>query len=550
SLAYVVYTSGSTGTPKGAAVPHRAVVRLVRGQRYARFAADEVFLQLAPVAFDASTWEIWGALLNGAALAIHPAGPAGPRELGDFVRRHGVTSAWLTAGLFHQVVDAGAEGFQGVRHLLAGGDVLSPAHVLRAMEILPGTRIVDGYGPTEATTFTCCHPVAREDAGRGAIPIGAPIANTRVYVLDAAMRPVPPGAPGELYAGGDGLARGYLGRPALTAERFLPDPFSHGGRLYRTGDRVRWREMKPRDSGSPAFALDFLGRIDQQVKLRGFRVEPGEVEAVLAHHPDVARTAVDVREGAEGDRRLVAWVVPAAHIGGAEEGASVAAEGDGEDGSAAVAQWEGVFEDLYAGSRGTEEGGDAFDIVGWNSSYTGQPISAEEMREWVDATVARIRALRPRRVFEIGVGTGLLLFRIAPEAESYLGTDFSARVLETLRGRIARSDLHLPPVTLLHREAADFGEIEPRGFDTAILNSVTQYFPGAGYLARVVEGAAEALADGGSLFVGDVRSLGTLPAFRAAVALAAADDVEPAREVLRRALRAAEEEEELVVDPA
>ncbi|HSU14717.1 non-ribosomal peptide synthase/polyketide synthase [Longimicrobium sp.] len=609
SIAYVVYTSGSTGTPKGAAVPHRAVVRLVRGQTYARFAADEVFLQLAPVAFDASTWEIWGALLNGGAVAIHPAGPADPRELGAFVRRHGVTSAWLTAGLFHQVVDAGAEGFAGVRHLLAGGDVLSPAHVRRAMELLPETRIVDGYGPTEATTFTCCHAVSAEDAERGAIPIGAPIANTRVYVVDARLRPVPPGAPGELLIAGDGLARGYLGRPALTAEKFVPDPFGTGGRLYRTGDLVRWTEVREcvsaevRKCGSenPAlphptraladaghadpvpspvgsgggtgeerarertsdgeeahgdssrdeptlalshprtFALQFLGRIDQQVKIRGFRVEPGEVEAVLAHHPAVAGAAVDVRADASGEKRLVAWIVPAAHLESAAYG----------DPGAAVHQWEGLFDDLYAGSRGTEDGGETFDIVGWNCSYTGQPITAAEMHEWADATVARILALGPRRVLEIGVGTGLLLFRIAPDAESYTGTDVSAQVLETLRGRIARNEegMHLPPVTLLHREAADFSGLEPRAFDTAILNSVSQYFPGAEYLARVVQGVAEALGDGGSFFIGDVRALPTLPAFRAAVELGRADADEPAHDVLRRARHAADEEEELVVDP-
>ncbi|MBV9109117.1 MAG: amino acid adenylation domain-containing protein, partial [Gemmatimonadetes bacterium] len=547
ALAYVVYTSGSTGTPKGAAVPHRAVVRLVRGQGYARFAPDEVFLQLAPVAFDASTWEIWGALLNGGSLAIHPAGPLGPRELGAFVSRHGVTSAWLTAGLFHQVVDAGAEGFAGVRRLLAGGDVLSPAHVRRGMELLPGTRIVNGYGPTEATTFTCCHAVTAGDAERGAVPIGSPVANTRAYVLDGEMRPVPPGAPGELFAGGDGLAWGYLGRPALTAEAFVPDPFSAGGRLYRTGDRVRWRQARACGSadepGCPErYLLDFLGRIDRQAKIRGFRVEPGEVAAVLSRHPAVSAAAADVRVDAAGEKRLLAWAVPSAdrHAG----------EGKGDADPAAVEQWEGLFDDLYAGTRGTEEGDETFDIVGWNSSYTGQPIPAEEMREWVDATVARIHALRPRRVLEIGVGTGLLLFRVAPDAERYVGTDVSARVLETLRARISRHGSHLPPVELLHRPAADFGGIGPGAFDTAILNSVSQYFPHAGYLAGVLEGACSALADGGALFVGDVRSLPTLGAFRAAVELAAADDAEPAAAVLRRARRAADEEEELVVDPA
>ncbi|HEX8246183.1 MAG TPA: amino acid adenylation domain-containing protein, partial [Longimicrobium sp.] len=328
NLAYVVYTSGSTGTPKGVGVPHRAVVRLVRGQTYARFASDEVFLQLAPVAFDASTFEVWGALLSGAALAVHPPRLPEPAELGAFASRHGVTQMWLTAGLFHQVVDAGAPGLRGVRRLLAGGDVLSPAHVRRAVELLPETVIVDGYGPTEATTFAAAHEVTRDDADAGVIPIGRPLANTRAYVLDARMRPIPDGVPGELYLGGDALARGYLGAAALTAERFVPDPFATGGRLYRTGDRARWRcegakvrtcEGEGDSRGSDAtlalshartFALEFLGRADRQLKVRGFRIEPGEVEAALAAHPSVRAAVADARgEGAA--RRLVAWVVPA-----------------------------------------------------------------------------------------------------------------------------------------------------------------------------------------------------------------------------------------------
>ncbi|HEX5724369.1 MAG TPA: amino acid adenylation domain-containing protein, partial [Longimicrobiaceae bacterium] len=301
-LAYVVYTSGSTGLPKGTGVPHRAVVRLVRGQDYARFGADEVVLQAAPVAFDASTFELWGALLNGGCVAVYPPEAPEPRALGGFLRRHGVTAAWLTAGLFHRAVDEGLPGFEGLRQLLAGGDVLSPPHVARAMELLPEARLVDGYGPTEATTFPACHTIRGEDlAGGGPIPIGRPLANARCYVLDGEMRPVPAGAPGELYVAGDGLARGYLGKPGLTAEKFVPDPFpgEPGGRLYRTGDRVRWRE-----SG----VLEFLGRSDQQVKVRGFRIEPGEIEAALRRHESVTDCVVVARTEA-GETRLVAYIV-------------------------------------------------------------------------------------------------------------------------------------------------------------------------------------------------------------------------------------------------
>ncbi|HEU0054645.1 MAG TPA: amino acid adenylation domain-containing protein, partial [Longimicrobium sp.] len=298
-LAYVIYTSGSTGRPKGVAVEHRAVAGLVTGQEYARFGPGEVILQLVPAAFDVSTFEVWGPLANGGTIAVHPAGIPDPERVGDFLTRHGVTTAWLTAGLFHQVVDAGAPGLGGLRRLLAGGEALSPAHVARAQELLPQTVLVDGYGPTETTTFACCHVVRGDE--EGAIPVGRPIAGARAYVLDAAMRPVPVGVPGELYLGGGGVARGYVGAPAPTAEKFVPDPWSPGGRLYRTGDRARWNRRGE---------VEFLGRMDRQVKVRGFRVEPGEVETVLRAHPAVADAVVDV--WGEGDaRRLAAWVVAA-----------------------------------------------------------------------------------------------------------------------------------------------------------------------------------------------------------------------------------------------
>jgi amino acid adenylation domain-containing protein len=298
-LAYVVYTSGSTGTPKGVGVPHRAVVRLVRGGGFCEMGADETWLQLAPVAFDASTLELWAPLANGGRVAPFPAGVPTPATLADFIAREGVTSLWLTAGLFHQVADARPECFGTVRQLLAGGDVLSPAHVRRAMDANPRLRIINGYGPTENTTFTCCHAIRPGDLERASIPLGSAIGGTRAYVLDAAMQPAAVGMPGELYAGGDGLARGYLGRPAATAERFVPDPFSPapGARMYRTGDRARRLE-----DGT----IEFLGRLDGQVKVRGFRVETGEIEAVLLAHPSIRAAAVAARDDA-GDRRLIAW---------------------------------------------------------------------------------------------------------------------------------------------------------------------------------------------------------------------------------------------------
>ncbi|HEX2207249.1 MAG TPA: amino acid adenylation domain-containing protein [Longimicrobium sp.] len=330
ALAYVMYTSGSTGTPRGVAVEHRGVVRLVRGAGYVSLGPDETILQAAPVSFDASTLEVWGALLNGGRLALLEGGTPSAGELGRALVRHGVTTVWLTAGLFQVMVEERLDDLAGVRQLLAGGDVLSVEAVRRVRERFPALRLVNGYGPTENTTFTCCHTIDDRWDG-GPVPIGTPISRTTVYVLDGAMRPVPAGVPGELYAGGAGVARGYLDRPALTAEKFVPDPFGTepGARLYRTGDRVRWREARTgerakareRDGSretadaSASHALQFLGRLDAQVKVRGFRIEPGEIEAALRRHPGVAECAVAAREDAPGGRRLVAYVVGVAEAG-------------------------------------------------------------------------------------------------------------------------------------------------------------------------------------------------------------------------------------------
>jgi aspartate racemase len=300
NLAYVIYTSGSTGTPKGAAIPHRGIVRLVRNTNYVKFSPEDVFLQLAPVSFDASTFEIWGALLNGAKLVIFPPHVPSLEELGRFIQQHGVTTLWLTAGLFHQMVEHQLGSLKSVRQLLAGGDVLSVAHVTKAALELPDCQIINGYGPTENTTFTTCFRVSADCSGGRSVPIGRPISNTQLYVLDTHLAPVPMGVPGELFIGGDGLARGYLNRPELTVEKFIPNPFNKNQKLYRTGDIVRWL---------PDGNIEFLGRKDSQVKIRGFRIELGEIETALAQYPAVREAVVIVRDTDNGGRQLVAYVV-------------------------------------------------------------------------------------------------------------------------------------------------------------------------------------------------------------------------------------------------
>ncbi|HEV7504596.1 MAG TPA: amino acid adenylation domain-containing protein [Thermoanaerobaculia bacterium] len=301
-LAYVMFTSGSSGVPKGVAVTHRNVVRLVRDTDYLQPDSSSVFLHAAPPTFDASTLEIWGPLLNGGRLVILPAGFT-LAEIAGTVQRHGINTVWLTAGLFREMVDQHLTGLSGVAHLLAGGDVVSPAPVRQVLAAFPGCEVINGYGPTENTTFTTTFRRAAGDDVADPLPIGRPIANTQAYILDADFQPVPAGVRGELFAGGEGLARGYHRQPDLTAEKFLPHPFSDrpGARLYRTGDIARHQV-----DGT----IEFLGRYDHQVKIRGYRIELGEIEAVLARHPQVRESIVLVVGSPAGGKELAAFIVP------------------------------------------------------------------------------------------------------------------------------------------------------------------------------------------------------------------------------------------------
>ncbi len=300
NLAYVMYTSGSTGKPKGVSIVHQSVVRLVNATNYARF-AEEVFLQLAPISFDASTFEIWGCLLNGAKLVVMPARAPSLKELGRAIQKYQVTILWLTASLFHLMVDEHLEDLLSVRQLLAGGDVLSAPHLGKLLSKTQDCQLINGYGPTENTTFTCCYPITKLSQLSSSVPIGRPIANTEVYILDRFFQPVPIGVIGELYIGGMGLARGYFNLPELTASKFIPNPFSKlpGARLYKTGDLVRYLS-----DGN----IEFIGRADTQVKVRGFRIELQEIEALLSQHPNV-RQAIVIVSPEEFNKRLVAYIV-------------------------------------------------------------------------------------------------------------------------------------------------------------------------------------------------------------------------------------------------
>ncbi|MDI5909770.1 non-ribosomal peptide synthetase, partial [Streptomyces sp. 12257] len=299
-LAYVMHTSGSTGTPKGVAVTHRDVVELARDRSFAGGAHSRVLVH-SPHAFDASTYELWVPLLSGGTAVVAPPVDLDADTLGKVLAEHEVTALWLTSGLFQLVADEAPHHLAGVREVWTGGDVVPAAAVRRVRDACPDTVVVDGYGPTETTTFAVRHRIPATAPVPQTVPIGTPLDNTRLLVLDTALRPVARGLAGELYLAGAGLARGYWQRPGLTAERFVADPYGPPGtRMYRTGDLVRW---------TAEGTLEYLGRADEQVKIRGFRIELGEIEAALGRHPEIAQAVVTLAEPRPGDKRLVAHLV-------------------------------------------------------------------------------------------------------------------------------------------------------------------------------------------------------------------------------------------------
>ena len=415
-----------------------------------------------------------------------------------------------------RAVERDAERPADLRLVIFGGEALEPASLAPWLERFGDRRpeLVNMYGITETTVHVTRQVLRRADAQAPGSLIGRPIPDLALHVVDRRGEPVPPGVPGELVVGGAGLALGYLGRAALTAERFVPDPFGPpGARLYRSGDLAR--RLADGD-------LDYLGRIDHQVKIRGHRIELGEVEDALARHPAVRESAVAAWPDEDGGRRLAAYVVrdpdwrPAPTGGGAGDVDGAADEGVADD---RVTRWREVFDQVYGGAPPRDD--PTFDIVGWTAVATGEPIPAAEMREWLDDTVGRLRELRPRRALEIGCGTGMLLYRLAPECEHYTATDLSPVALAGIEAQLAERPW-ASKVTLLHRAADRFDGLPAEEFDTVILSSVAQYFPSAAYLRAVIEGSLRLLRPGGALFLGDLRSLPLLPVFHAEVELARA----------------------------
>ncbi|NEU79520.1 non-ribosomal peptide synthetase [Nostoc sp. UIC 10630] len=529
-LAYVIYTSGSTGQPKGVLIAHDALLNLVFWhQRAFEITSSDKATQLASIAFDAAVWELWPYLTVGASIyLLKPGIIASPVDLQDWLKSKNVTISFLPTPVAEQLLSLEWTENTALRTVLTGGDKLHryPSNLLPF-------QVVNNYGPTENTVVATSGIVVCDGRDHKiSPPIGRPIANTQIYILDEYLQPVPIGVSGELHIAGDSLARGYLNRAELTQQKFIPNPFSDEphSRLYKTGDLARYL---------PNGNIEYLGRIDNQVKIRGYRIELGEIEAVLDQHSFVQESVVVVKEDTLGDKCLVAYLVPALHR-------QTLPQQVAQLQSEYVSDWQMLYEQAYGQAQASTDDL-TFNIAGWNSSYTKQPIPDWEMQEWVENTVSRIQANFPQRVLEIGCGTGLLLSRLAKHCQQYWGTDYSIAAIQYVE-QICNKVEGLEHVQLLHQLADNFTGIPKGEFDTVILNSIVQYFPSIEYLLQVLEGAMTALAQQGTIFVGDVRSLPLLEPYHAAVQLSQAESDRTIEQWQRMVHSSMAAEEELVID--
>jgi amino acid adenylation domain-containing protein len=526
-LAYVIYTSGSTGKPKGVQIPQYALVNFLYSMRQAPgLSAQDTLLAITTLSFDIAGLELWLPLIIGARIVIARRETAQDTQaLAELLARCGATVMQATPSTYRLLLAGGWKGNPRLK-LLCGGE---PWPSDLAQQLLKRCESLwNMYGPTETTIWSA---VSKIEPGQEVL-ISGPIANTQLYVVDRQSQPVPLGIPGELCVGGDGLARGYLNRPELTAEKFPSDPFRSepGARMYRTGDLVRLRSEGK---------IEFLGRLDHQVKMRGHRIELGEIEASLNQHPAIKTTAVVIHEDSAGDKRLVAYVVPDHEY---KEADDPTAKGKH------IVDWQTLWDTTY--KSGNEPPEDSLtNTIGWRSSYDGQPIPGEEMREWVDATVKRILSYQPKRVLELGCGTGMLLFRLTPHCSHYCGLDISPAALAYIRQQLEMRQEDLAKVTLLQRQADQLDDLEAESFDTVILNSVAQYFPTIDYFVQVVECASRKIKPGGRLFLGDLRNLHLLEAFCTSIQFYQAPGELPTAELQRRIRKQMDQEEELLIAP-
>jgi amino acid adenylation domain-containing protein len=525
--AYMIYTSGSTGKPKGVILKHEGLLNMVQQQiRTFQVTAESRVLQFASPGFDASVSEYFMALGCGARLVMTPKENLVPLpEFNEFLTAEGISHVTLSPSFLALLPH---EPLPQLTNLIVAGEACTLDLVKKWAS---GRNFYNAYGPTESTVCTSI-AVCRPDIDR--ITIGRPMDNILVYVLDSNFNISPIGVPGELYIGGRGLALGYHNRPQLNKDKFILLSIDNGPvvRLYRSGDRARFLA-----DGQ----VEFLGRMDDQIKIRGFRIEPGEIESVLHAHALVKDAVVVINEDATGNKQLFSYVCPETNWENnlsAHTGQEVLQEH--------VTHWQEIFDESY--SHNLPKPKDVtFNISGWNSSYTGQPIPEAEMKQWIDNTVERIMAYRPKNVLEIGCGSGLLLFRIAPECEYYLGTDFSANAIEALQPVLMEKGM--ANVDVRQCDATAVADITDRRFDMIILNSVTQYFPDQEYLLKVLTNGLKMLNPGGHFFIGDVRNQSLNDVFQTSIALFKNSDEADARRLIQLIDQNIQHEEELLVAP-
>ncbi|MEO3776708.1 amino acid adenylation domain-containing protein [Micromonospora sp. B11E3] len=545
-LAYIIFTSGSTGTPKGVMVEHHAAINLIEWVNNT-FAVgpDDRLLFITSLSFDLSVYDIFGVLAAGGSIRLASSEDIKePTRLLDILATEPITFWDSAPAALMQIVPflpasgdaAGQVVSNSLRLIFMSGDwipVNSP-DIMKAA--FPNVQVIGLGGATEATVWSNFFPVHQVDPAWTSIPYGKPIQNASYYILNENLQPCPIDVPGDLYIGGDCLSLGYAQDPQLTAGKYIASPFSAqpGARIYKTGDMARWRA-----DGN----MEFLGRTDSQVKIRGYRIELGEIDTVLSRHPVVKTAATLVRTDQPGGASLISFVVlDPLRTQSAVEGEEAGLLDD------RLQHWQQVydaFDELEVAP--TEDGAD---YSGWNSSYTGQAIPLEEMEAWRQDTLALVRAYRPQSLLEIGCGTGLLLFPLAPDCVRYYGTDFSRSVLESVRRRLDGMPQLRDSVTLLQRQADDLADLHTEAVDTVLVNSVIQYFPDIHYLVRVLNGALERVDPGGRIIVGDVRSLPLLEAFAAAVEVGRASDATSRQQLWQRVQQRVQQEKELTLDPS
>lgn len=532
----IIYTSGSTAKPKGVMEMHKNVLNRFfwMWEKYP-FGKDEKCCQKTALSFVDSIWEILGPLLKGVPSVIIPDEVLkDPQLFVETLSKNKVTRIVLVPSLLNAIlesVDDLKNKLPDLKYWFTSGEALTKELAQKFEDKISDKNLINLYGSSEVAADVTYFEV-KNSSSLVCIPIGKPIANTKIFILDKNLKPVPAGIVGELFVSGKNLAKGYLSQPGMTAERFLKNPFDDSPSLmYKTGDLARYL---------PDGNIEYKGRVDQQVKIRGYRIELQEIETVLKENSSVADCIVDAKTFKDGDKRLVAYIIPDYKKINSEQ------EKISEISDEFSSQWKTVWEDTYKQSTTENK---TFNTIGWNSSYTGKPIPENEMKVWLDTTIDRIIKLKPKRVLEIGVGTGMLMFRVAPHSEKYVGTDISPESIRYLNEQLKLPEYSLNNVELIEKKADDLSGFEENSFDTVIINSVVQYFPSIEYLYKVIEGVVKLVAPGGSIFIGDVRNLPMLESFHASVQLHHSEDTVTVEELRSRIEKNIENEKELVISP-